>query len=117
VASAGDAVANDLVPTGPGFWDTDDQLIGTMSDPAAELEAAAAALSAGHRAGVAVRLAIILRLAPELAQGVLEAIARSPSLSAELELVRGDAYKLAGNEQDAERAYAAAAAALARRGQ
>ena len=112
-----DSAATDLVPTGPGFWDTDDQLIGTMQDPAAELEAAAAALSAGHRAGVAVRLAIILRLAPELAHGVLDAIARSPSLSAELELVRGDAYKLAGNEPDAERAYAAAAAALARRGQ
>jgi hypothetical protein len=112
-----EGLAAELVPTGPGFWDTDDQLGGAMSDPAAELEAAAAALTAGHRAGVAVRLAIILRLAPELAQGVLEAIARSPSLSAELELVRGDAYRLAGHEQDAERAYAAAAAALARRGQ
>lgn len=113
----GDGHAAELVPTGPGFWDTDDQLAGAMSDPAAELEAAAAALTAGHRAGVAVRLAIILRLAPELAQGVLEAIARSPSLSAELELVRGDAYRLGGHEHDAQRAYAAAAAALARRGQ
>lgn len=107
----------EVAPSGPGFWDTDDQLAGEMSDPKAELEAAAAALTAGHRAGVAVRLAIILRLAPDLAQGVLEAIARSPSLSAELELVRGDAYRLAGNEEDAQRAYAAAAAALARRGQ
>jgi hypothetical protein len=113
----GDGHAAELVPTGPGFWDTDDQLAGAMSDPAAELEAAAAALSAGHRAGVAVRLAIILRMAPELAQGVLEAIARSASLSAELELVRGDAYRLGGHEQEAQRAYAAAAAALARRGQ
>lgn len=113
----GDGHAAELVPTGPGFWDTDDQLAGAMSDPAAELEAAAAALTAGHRAGVAVRLAIILRLAPELAQAVLEAIARSPSLSAELELVRGDAYRLGGHEHDAQRAYAAAAAALARRGQ
>lgn len=113
----GNGRAAEQVPTGPGFWDTDDQLAGAMSDPAAELEAAAAALTAGHRAGVAVRLAIILRLAPDLAQGVLEAIARSPSLSAELELVRGDAYRLAGHEHDAQRAYAAAAAALARRGQ
>jgi hypothetical protein len=112
-----DVPAAELVPTGPGFWDTDDQLAGAMSDPKSELEAAAAALTAGHRAGVAVRLAIILRLAPDLAQGVLEAIARSPSLSAELELVRGDAYRLAGHEEDAQRAYAAAAAALARRGQ
>jgi hypothetical protein len=112
-----EGLATELAPTGPGFWDTDDQLTGAMSDPAAELEAAAAALTAGHRAGVAVRLAIILRLAPDLAQGVLEAIARSPSLSAELELVRGDAYRLAGHEEDAQRAYAAAAAALARRGQ
>lgn len=112
-----DGPAAELVPTGPGFWDTDDQLAGEMSDPQAELEAAAAALTAGHRAGVAVRLAIILRLAPDLAQGVLEAIARSPSLSSELELVRGDAYRLAGHEEDAQRAYAAAAAALARRGQ
>jgi hypothetical protein len=115
--AATEALAAEATPTGPGFWDTDDQLAGAMSDPAAELEAAAAALTAGHRAGVAVRLAIILRLSPDLAQGVLEAIARSPSLSAELELVRGDAYRLAGHEQDAQRAYAAAAAALARRGQ
>ena len=112
-----DVLAPEPAPTGPGFWDTDDQLAGAMSDPAAELEAAAAALTAGHRAGVAVRLAIILRLAPDLAQGVLEAIAKSPSLSSELELVRGDAYRLAGHEEDAQRAYAAAAAALARRGQ
>ncbi|MEX2011041.1 MAG: hypothetical protein WEF51_02260 [Chloroflexota bacterium] len=112
-----DGPAAEQAPTGPGFWDTDDQLAGEMSDPKAELEAAAAALTAGHRAGVAVRLAIILRLEPDLAQGVLEAIARSPSLSAELELVRGDAYRLAGHEEDAQRAYAAAAAALARRGQ
>jgi hypothetical protein len=112
-----DGPAAELVPTGPGFWDTDDQLATAMSDPKSELEAAAAALTAGHRAGVAVRLAVILRLAPDLAQGVLEAIARSPSLSAELELVRGDAYRLAGHEEDAQRAYAAAAAALARRGQ
>lgn len=112
-----DVLAPEPAPTGPGFWDTDDELAGAMSDPAAELEAAAAALTAGHRAGVAVRLAIILRLAPDLAQGVLEAIAKSPSLSSELELVRGDAYRLAGHEEDAQRAYAAAAAALARRGQ
>ncbi|HEY7590206.1 MAG TPA: hypothetical protein VH723_04385 [Candidatus Limnocylindrales bacterium] len=104
-------------PAGPGFWDTDEEILGEMADPAAELEAAAAALAGGHRAGVAIRLALILRIAPELAPGVLEAIAHSATLSAELELVRGDAYKLVGEEEDAQRAFAAAAAALARRAQ
>lgn len=85
-------------------------------EPVAELEAARADLAAGRRAAAATRLAIALRLAPDLATDVLDALADVPGpidpAGAGLELVRGDAYHQVGREADARRSYAAARAAL-----
>ena len=81
-----------------------------LPEPADELEAAREDLRAGHSAAGAIRLALVLRLAPILAPAVLEALATLSGPS--LELVRGDALRLVGHERDARLAYAAAAAQL-----
>ena len=100
-------------PTGPvmrGFWDdeeTADDGLSQLPDPALELEAGRAALVAGALEQAALRLALALRLAPALAPAVLEATAgaRGPAIA----MVRGDAYRLAGHEEEARQAYAVAA--------
>ncbi len=85
-------------------------------EPATELAAARADLAAGRHGAAATRLAVILRLAPDLAPAVLDVLApaSAPPGAAlgTLELVRGDAFRLVGREADARRAYAAASAAL-----
>lgn len=78
-----------------------------LPDPAGELAAARAALAAGDRAGAAIRLAVLLRLAPALAPAVLDVAAAEPG--PEFDLVRGDALRLVGRETQARRAFAAAA--------
>lgn len=78
-----------------------------MPDPAAELAAARAALAAGDRAGAAIRLAVVLRLAPALAPAVLDIAAAEPGPG--FDLVRGDALRLVGRESQARRSFAAAA--------
>jgi hypothetical protein len=78
-----------------------------LLDPGAELEAARAALAAGDRSGAAIRLAVVLRLAPALAPAVLDAAGTEPGR--EFDLVRGDALRLVGRESQARRAFAAAA--------
>lgn len=99
-------------PTGPmtlGFWDDEVQDDGTSGqpDPAREFETGRLALVAGSFDEAALRFGIALRLAPALAPAVLEATegARASSLS----VVRGDAYRLAGDEAEARTAYAIAA--------
>ncbi len=81
-----------------------------LPEPADELDAARRDLRAGHSATAAVRLAVVLRLAPALAPAVLDALADLTSPA--LELVRGDALRLVGHERDARKAYASAAAQL-----
>jgi len=78
-----------------------------LPDPGAELDAARAALAAGDRSGAAIRLAVVLRLAPALAPAVLDAAGTEPGR--EFDLVRGDALRLVGRESQARRAFAAAA--------
>jgi tetratricopeptide (TPR) repeat protein len=92
-------------PDGPGFWDTEAHP--PLPDGKAELAAARAAQSAG-RPEASLRFAIVLRAAPELARQVLEAT-ESGARSAEIEIVRGDAFGLVGRHDEARRAYAAAA--------
>lgn len=92
-----------------GFWDGDDQedpAAGELPDPAHELDAGRAALVAGKHDEAGLRLGIALRLAPALAPAILEATegARSPAIT----ILRGDAYRLAGHETEARRAYALA---------
>jgi hypothetical protein len=84
--------------------------VGRLPEPADELDAARADLRLGRTSSGAIRLAVVLRLAPALAPAVLDALAglHGPSV----ELVRGDALRLVGHERDARQAYAAAAAQL-----
>ena len=108
-----DAATAAKAPTGPmtlGFWDEEDVVdpgpIG-LPDPAAELAAGRAALVAGALDEAALHLGLALRLAPALAPAVLEATAgaRGPAVA----IVRGDAYRIAGHEDEARNAYADAA--------
>jgi hypothetical protein len=71
------------------------------------LEAGRAALEAGDVMDAAVRLALVLRIAPALAPAILDLVGdrHDPPLA----LVRGDAYRLVGRELEARQAYADAA--------
>lgn len=93
-----------------GFWDSDDDTdpaSGELPDPARELEAGRAALVAGKHDEAALRLGLALRLAPALAPVILEAT--EGARSAIITVLRGDAYRLAGHETEAQRAYTLAA--------
>jgi hypothetical protein len=71
------------------------------------LEGGRAALEAGDVVGAAVRLALVLRIAPALAPAILDVVGdrHDPALA----LVRGDAYRAVGRELEARQAYADAA--------
>jgi hypothetical protein len=120
-----DAPAKDAVPPAeprgpidePGFWDAPDSLMTSATTPvdaAAALEAGAAALDDGETARAAAHLGLAIRINPGLAAPVLDLIRHAPVSAPELDIVRGDAYRLVGHDIDAQRAWAAAAAALAR---
>jgi len=85
------------------------RLAGTM-DGAGQLEAAARDLAAGRDEDASVRLAVVLRVAPELAAAVLGLLADHER--PELDLVRGDALRIVGHETEALRAFAAAVEAV-----
>jgi hypothetical protein len=87
---------------------------GELPQPASEMAAATAALADGRFGDGAVHLAIALRLASALAPAVLELVEASERRTPELELVRGDAYRLVGHELEARRAYATAATGVVR---
>lgn len=76
-------------------------------DPAAELEAGREALIAGSIDDAVLHFLLALRLAPALAPAVLEAT--DGARGAALTMVRGDAYRLAGHEAEAQQAYVIAA--------
>jgi hypothetical protein len=101
---------------GPGLWDVGedgDEATLALPDPADELDAGRNALADGDAVQAAVRLGLVLRIAPALAPAVVEALGDVEG--AELEIVRGDAYHLVGHEREARQAYAAAAAELSNR--
>ena len=103
-------------PADRGFWDTEETgAHGGLPSPNAALDAAEAALEQGDLSTAAVHLAIVLRVGPGLAPAVLETAGRAAGPAPELDLVRGDAYRLLGHERDAQHAYTAAAAALTAR--
>ncbi len=78
-----------------------------MPDAGAELDAGRVALVAGSVDEAAFRFSLALRMAPALAPAVLEATSGARGTS--LLIVRGDAYRLAGHEDEARQAYAVAA--------
>ena len=108
------APAAALVPApGPmtlGLWDDEapeEPGARDLPDPARELEAGRTALVAGRFDEAILRFGLALRLAPALAPAVLEATAGARASG--LLMVRGDAYRLAGHEDEAKEAYSAAA--------
>jgi hypothetical protein len=108
--TAGAPAAAPDPPLTLGFWDGDgtvDASSAGLPDPGQELEAARAAFVAGAFAEASLRFGLALRLAPALAPAILEATdgTRDPGLT----MVRGDAFRLAGHEDEARRAYAVAA--------
>jgi hypothetical protein len=113
-SGAGAALAGDGVATaGSGalrLWDMPGEpLPGESGLPTAELELESGreALEASDVQRAATHLGLVLRLAPSLAPAVLDLIAdrSEPPLA----LVRGDAYRLVGQEYEARRAFAEAA--------
>ncbi len=82
----------------------------SLPDPAAELDAARADLADDRGPAAAVRLAVVLRVAPDQAEAVLEVLSGISGPS--IELVRGDALRLSGHEAEARQAYARAAGLL-----
>jgi tetratricopeptide (TPR) repeat protein len=108
------ASAADVVPApGPmtlGLWEDDtpeEPGARDLPEPARELEAGRTALVAGRFDEAVLRFGLALRLAPALAPAVLEATAGARASN--LLVVRGDAYRLAGHEDEAREAYLAAA--------
>jgi hypothetical protein len=113
-SGAGATVAADgSAPPGSGalrLWDMPGEpLPGESGLPTAELELESGreALEGGDVQRAATHLGLVLRLAPSLAPAVLDLIAErtEPPLA----LVRGDAYRLVGQEFEARRAFAEAA--------
>ncbi len=108
------AAAVEVAPApGPmtlGLWDDDVPEEPGARDlplPALELEAGRTALVAGRFDEAILRFGLALRLAPALAPAILEATAGARASG--LLMVRGDAYRLAGHEDEAREAYLAAA--------
>ena len=75
-----------------------------------EMHAGAEALGSGDALLAALHFAVALRTSPEAARAVLDGIGERADLA--LELVRGDALRLLGNDSDAEQAYASVASRL-----
>ena len=123
IAAAALAAASAANDAEPGFWDippVDPASTGDPDRPRADsqptglapadiLDAGEAALAAGDYASAALHLGLAVRVAPQIAPAILEAIGDTPD--AGLQMVRGDAYRAVGRETDARRAYEAAMAA------
>jgi tetratricopeptide (TPR) repeat protein len=93
-----------------GLWEAEEGAESAATpppDPAAELEAGREALIAGSIDEAVLHFSLALRLAPALAPAVLEAT--DGARGAALTMVRGDAYRLAGHEAEAQQAYVIAA--------
>ncbi|HEX9044354.1 MAG TPA: hypothetical protein VF802_04935 [Candidatus Limnocylindrales bacterium] len=78
----------------------------SLPAPRDALDAGRAALADGDLAAAAVHLAIAIRLEPGLAAAVLGLVSSAPG--AAMDVLRGDALRLAGHEERARRAWAAA---------
>lgn len=96
----------------PGLWDDDPAAaeVDPSPDPDAELADARVALARDDPEAAALHLALALRLDPTLALAVLDAAGRHPGPG--LDVVRGDALRVAGRDADARASYASAARGL-----
>ena len=93
-------------PGGPAAMPWADERPEPSADGASALERGRVALASGDDQIAAIQLSIAMRASPALASAVVEALAGRAG--ATLDLVRGDAYRLMGNEAEAQRSFAAA---------
>jgi tetratricopeptide (TPR) repeat protein len=99
------------VPGGDGADGGHRPSAGAAPDALQALDAGREALDRGEHAAAAVRLGVALRLGPAFAPAILDAL--GDVHQPELELVRGDAYRLVGREVEARRSYSAVLRQLA----
>jgi hypothetical protein len=97
-----------------GFWDLETIRGEELPSPRDELDIARADLAAGEMTSSAIHLGLALRIGPDLAGDVLDLLEPLAARTPELDLIRGDALRLAGREDDARRAYADASLAIVR---
>jgi hypothetical protein len=98
-----------------GFWDFETIRGERLPIPRDELDTGRADLAGGDLPAATLHLAIALRMEPDLAGEILEAIEPLVPSGPELDLIRGDALRLLGREDDARRAYADASLGIVRR--
>jgi hypothetical protein len=117
VEAVSSAEATEAVPdTRPeGFWDLETIRDDEVPESGDALVAARADLAAGDVPAAALHLGLAIRIGPDLAGEVLEIIEAQEDRSPELDLIRGDALRLLGREDDARRAYADASLAIVSR--
>lgn len=114
--AAGDLVETDRLvaeplPSGPvESPDAGDAATDSVVEPAAEVAAGRSCLQNNEPLMAALHLGVAIRLAPELAGVVLEAIGERQDLP--LRLLRGDALRLLGLDGDAAKAYLSVASGL-----
>jgi tetratricopeptide (TPR) repeat protein len=116
-AAAAAVVGDEATPGGAadaatiGLWEAATPALATGIaidlTPEEELALGRAALESNDPDEAAVRLGLVLRIAPALAPAVLELIEGRTERG--LALVRGDAYRLVGRETEARRAFSDAA--------
>jgi hypothetical protein len=109
--------ATEAVPaTRPeGFWDLETIRNDEVPESGDALVAARADLAAGDVPAAALHLGLAIRIGPDLAGEVLEIIEAQQDRTPELDLIRGDALRLLGREDDAWRAYADVSLAIVSR--
>jgi hypothetical protein len=98
-----------------GFWDLETIRGEDVPSPREGIATARSDLVAGDLASAAIHLGLALRLDANLAGDVLDVTDSLVDRTPELELIRGDALRLVGREDDARRAYAEASMGIGRR--
>jgi tetratricopeptide (TPR) repeat protein len=98
-----------------GFWDLETIRGEELPDARDELAIARVDLAGGDMTAAAIHLGIAIRIDPDLASEILDVVEPLTERTAELELIRGDALRLVGREDDARRAYAEASLGIVRR--
>jgi hypothetical protein len=104
---------NPATGTEDGFWELETVRGVSTPEPREELTSARTEMAVGNVAAAAIHLAVALRIRPDLATDVLDLVDSIDASTAQTELVRGDALRLLGREDEARRAYAAAAELIA----
>jgi len=104
--------ADPVDPSNPGLWDEDAAPAeSTTPDPSSLLTAGLAALAADDPDRAATLLGLAMRFGPHLAPAIVDGTI--DSTRPDVLMIRGDALRSTGREEDAVAAYAAAATAMA----